>query len=155
MQKAKSPSNANASRTSNAKSTDNFLVYLIAVVVLGLAAISLFVWSHNRKSDHVVVTRLTYSKFGPYQVEAQNYSIAASLSVQTDADDADWAKENQKSLDTVFKKLLADNVDSGTLKTPNGLQTLQDALAKGSNAALGTNRVRTVLLTDFTTQTRQ
>lgn len=155
MQKAKSPSNANASRTSNAKSTDNFLVYLIAVVVLGLAAISLFVWSHNRKSDHVVVTRLTYSKFGPYQVEAQNYSIAASLSVQTDADDADWAKENQKSLDTVFKKLLADNVDSGTLKTPNGLQNLQDALAKGSNAALGTNRVRIVLLTDFTTQTRQ
>jgi flagellar basal body-associated protein FliL len=149
MQKAKSPSKQNA------EAKDNFLAYLIAVVVIGLAAISLFVWSHRAKTERVEVPQVSYSKFGPYQVEAQNYSIAASLSVETNADDAAWAKENQKALDTVFRKLLADSVDSGTLKSPKGLQNLQDALVKGSNAALGTNRVQGVLLTDFTTQTRE
>jgi flagellar basal body-associated protein FliL len=152
MQKAKS---SIGSKASQAKSKDNFLPYLIAVVFIGLAAIALFVWVHARKTDHVDVPQLTYSKFGPYQVEAQGYAIAATLAVQTTDDDTGWAKDNQKALDIVFKKLLADNVDSGTLKSPNGLKNLQDKLAAGSNAALGTNRVQSVLLTDFTTQTRE
>lgn len=137
------------------KSRDNFIAILIAAVVVALAAISAFVWTHARQSDYVEKPQLSSTTLGPYQVESQNYSIAARLSVQTSADDADWVKTNQKTLDTVFKNLLAENVSTSTVKSQHGLQDLQDALTKGSNAELGGKRVQAVLLTDFSVQTRQ
>ncbi|MBV8665125.1 MAG: hypothetical protein JO269_01450 [Burkholderiaceae bacterium] len=137
------------------RARDNFLAVLIAVVVVALAAISAFVWTHARKADVVEVPKLSSTVAGPYQVEAQKYTIIATLSVQTNADDTGWVKENQKGLDIVLKQLLADNVNAGTIKSPGGLQNLQDALTKGTNAAFGAQRVQAVLLTDFSTQSRQ
>jgi flagellar basal body-associated protein FliL len=137
-----------------ANGKDHFVVYLIAIVVIGLAAIAIFVFIHVAKAGKPVAPQFTYSKFGPYQVEAQNYAIGATLAVQTSNDDTGWAKENEKTLNTIFRKLLADNVTAATLKSPSGLQDLQTSLAKGANATLGGNRVQTVLLTDFIMQTR-
>jgi flagellar basal body-associated protein FliL len=136
------------------KSLDNFLIFLIAIVVIALAAISAVVWMRAKNANYVQAPQFSFSKAGPYQVESQYYTISATLSVQTGEDDAGWVRENQKTLDTVFKKLLADNVDTGTTKTPAGLQKLQDALAAGSNQVLGSNHVQAVLLTDFKLETR-
>ncbi|HSY28443.1 MAG TPA: hypothetical protein VK832_13120 [Burkholderiaceae bacterium] len=137
---------------SNAVAQDNFVAYVAAAVVVSLVSIFVFTWSQTR-SNAPPVPEISYSQFGPYQIETQNFSISASLAVETTRDDAAWPNSNRQTLNIIFKKVLADT-DMKTLKAVNGLQLLQDALTRGCDTELHTKYVKAVLLTDFVVQTR-
>jgi flagellar basal body-associated protein FliL len=135
---------------SKASSQDNFVAYVAATVVVALAAIFIFTWSQVRNVNQIKPT-VAYAKFGPYQVETQNYSLTVSLAVQTSIADSDWANDNRQLLNVILKKILA-NIDIQAAKAPNGLQSVQDALRQGCNAGMSTNIVQAVLLTNFVFQ---
>jgi flagellar basal body-associated protein FliL len=137
---------------SKAVSQDNLVAYVAAAVVVSLVSIFVFTWSQTR-SNSPPTREVSYSQFGPYQIETQNFSISASLAVETDRDDASWPNSNRQTLNIIFKKVLADT-DVKTLKAANGLQLLQDALTKGCATELHTKNVKAVILTDFVVQTR-
>jgi flagellar basal body-associated protein FliL len=125
---------------SKANSQDNFVAYIAAVVV-ALAGIFIFAWSHlNVSFTNPAKPQIAYAQFGP-------------LDVQTSTGDAEWTIRNRALLNVIFKKILADT-DANTVKAPNGMQILQDALRKGANAAMGTQNVQAVLLTGFSFKAR-
>jgi flagellar basal body-associated protein FliL len=137
---------------SKATSQDNFVAYITAAVVVSLVCIFVFTWSQTRSRSQAR-PEFSYSLFGPYQIETQNFSISASLAVQTSRGDAGWPNSNRQTLNIIFRKVLADT-DLKTIKAPDGLQRLQDALTKGCDTELHTNLVQAVLLTDFVVQSR-
>jgi hypothetical protein len=112
----------------------------------------MFTWSQVR--SHKVEPEVSFSAFGPYQIETQDLSISAKLAVQTSRGDASWPNSNRETLNTVFKRIL-ESTDPKILKDPHGLQQLQDALTEGCNAELHSSKyVQAVLLTDFVAQSR-
>jgi flagellar basal body-associated protein FliL len=138
---------------SKANSQDNFVAYIAAVVV-ALAGIFIFAWSHlNVSFTNPAKPQIAYAQFGPLDVETQNFTLTTSLAVQTSTGDAEWTIRNRALLNVIFKKILADT-DANTVKAPNGMQILQDALRKGANAAMGTQNVQAVLLTGFSFKAR-
>lgn len=130
---------------------DNFFAYTAATVVVCLAAIFIFTWSQTRSRR--VEPEVSFSAFGPYQIETQDLSISAKLAVQTSRADASWPNSNRETLNTVFKHIL-EATDPKILKGPHGLQQLQDQLTQGCNEELHTKYVQAVLLTDFVAQSR-
>lgn len=143
----------NIMATAQKSSQDNFVAYIAAAVVVCLAGIVMFTWNQVRIAHDATRPHVAFTKFGPYQIETQTYALRASLTVQTSLDDANWAENNRKSLDVVFKKVLAD-ADAQTMRMPNTLLDLQQALTNGCEATFHTKTVQAVLLTDFTFQTR-
>ncbi|MDR3482130.1 MAG: flagellar basal body-associated FliL family protein [Burkholderiaceae bacterium] len=141
-----------SSAISKASSQDNFVAYIAAVVVLSLVAIFVFTWSQTRTVEPAR-PQISYTKFGPYQIETQNFSIATTLAVQTSSSDSRWPTSNKDVLNVIFRKVLA-GTDMKTLRSPNGLQSLQEALTEASNNAMHTNFVQAVWLTDFVFQAR-
>jgi flagellar basal body-associated protein FliL len=135
-----------------ARTQDNFFAYIVAAIVVALVVIFVIVWSQVR-SNAPAVPEVAYSKFGPFQIETQHFSISAALSVQTSVSDADWPAQNRKSLNTIFKTVLAQT-DVKIFKDPNGEQQLQEALKKACETEMHTNTVQAVVLTDFSFQTR-
>lgn len=132
---------------SKVSSQDNFVAYVAAAVVVSLVSIFVFTWSQTR-TNVPAKPEVSYSKFGPYVVENQNYSVTATITVQTSREDASWPNSNRQTLNVIFKKVLA-NIDAKTLKSPNNLQLIQDALIKGCDDAMPAKHVQAVLLTDF------
>ena len=132
---------------------DNFFAYAAATVVVCLAVIFFFTWSQTRAHTRTVEPEVSYAPFGPFQIETQKLSISASLAVQTSRADASWPNSNREILNTVFKHVL-ESTDPNVLKSPKGLQQLQDALTKGCDDELHTDMVQAVLLTDFVAQSR-
>jgi len=137
---------------SKTSSQDNLFAYVAAAVVVSLVAIFVFTWSKARSVDSFR-PEVAYSKFGPYQVETQNFSITASIAVQTSRGDATWPDSNRQTLNVIFKKVLAAT-DMKILKSPNGLQQLQEALTAGCNAEMHAQHVQAILLTDFVVEPR-
>lgn len=137
---------------SKASSQDNFFAYVAAAVVVSLVSIFVFTWSQVRT---VAPARpeVAYSKFGPYQIENQNFSISTTITVQTGLGDARWPISNRQNLNVIFRKVLADT-DLKTLRSPHGLQQLQDSLTKACNTEMHTTAVQAVWLTDFAVQER-
>lgn len=136
-----------------ARSQDNFVAYIAAGVVVCVVAIVGFTWNQVRIAHDATRPHVAYAKFGPYQIENQSFALRASLAVQTSLDDSSWPDKNRKALDVVFKQVLND-IDPNSIKSPNRLETLQNALVKGCSNTFKTPTVQAVLLTDFTFQAR-
>lgn len=136
-----------------ARSQDNFVAYIAAGVVVCVVAIVGFTWNQVRIAHDATRPHVAYAKFGPYQIENQSFALRASLAVQTSLDDSGWPDKNRKALDVVFKQVLND-IDPNSIKSPNRLETLQNALVKGCSNTFKTPTVQAVLLTDFTFQAR-
>jgi len=137
-----------AKTVSKVGSQENFFAYVAAAVVIGLVSIFVLSWSHLKTSGKLA-SEVSYTRFGPYRIDTQNYSLTASLAVQTSGDDAGWAEHNREALNVIFKQVLAGS-DPKSIKAPNRLQILQDALMKACSNAFGPKIVQSVFMTDFT-----
>ena len=113
----------------------------------------MFTWSQTRPPA-LPTPNVSYSKFGPYQIETQNFSITTTISVQTSRGDAAWPNSNRQTINVIFRKVLAAT-DVKTLKSPNRLQLLQNALTEACNTEMHTKYVQAVWLTDFVVQVRE
>ncbi|HEX7641780.1 MAG TPA: hypothetical protein VF472_06140 [Burkholderiaceae bacterium] len=136
-----------------ARTQDNFVAYVAAAVVVCLAAIFLFTWNQVRVAHDAVKPHVAFTKFGPYRIESQAFAMNASLVVETSTDNANWADDNRKDLDVVFKRALSD-ADPKVVRAPNNLPALQDILLKSVESTFGGHVVHAILFTDFTYEQR-
>jgi flagellar basal body-associated protein FliL len=131
---------------------DNFVIFAVgasfAVVIIGFALTWLYF-----KQVHRFTPPIAYTSFGPVVIRAADFSMKASLAVQTSKADAKWAKENQQALGFALETALS-NTDAERLRTPDGLANLQTSLKEAVDAAFHSSHVEQVLLTDFVLQSR-
>jgi flagellar basal body-associated protein FliL len=134
-------------------SQDNFVAYVSAAIAVVLMVVGMIAWYQFHQTE-VVPPTMAYTTFGPYQVQMQELTISASISVQTEAGNGDWAKQNRAKLEVIFQSVLA-KVDPEKIKNKHGIEMLQDSLKDAANQDLQTNNVVAVLLTDFLLEPRR
>jgi flagellar basal body-associated protein FliL len=134
-------------------SQDNFVAYVSAAVVVVLLVVGTIVWYQFRQPE-VVTPTMSYTTFGPYQVQVQELTISAGISVQTETENSDWVKQNRAKLEVIFQSVLAKS-DPQKMKSQHGIEMLQDALKDAANQDLQTDHVMAVLLTDFMLEPRR
>jgi flagellar basal body-associated protein FliL len=113
-------------------------------LILGFA----FLWFRAGSTAHVPTPDVAYAKFGPVGVQLNGYAFSATLAVQTSAEDTEWANQNKQALNDVLHAALS-KVDPATLRKPANFLPLQETLKAAANTAFNTDRVQSVLITDF------
>ena len=107
-------------------------------------------WFFQQHRDQAALAELqnAYTPPVPVIMQTGKHSVAAKLVIGTTQADIDWAQKNRKALEQVFRATLAES-DMKHVLAPGGLLGLQDRLREAGNAALQTDKLREVLLTDF------
>lgn len=128
---------------------ENTVAYMLAATLI-VVSIAFGVWW---KFFHVddPLRNVEFTKFGPYQIETQNYSLAATLSIQTTHDDGEWPKRNRGKINVLFENILSAT-PLEQMRSSTGLSELQDDLRAEVRRTFGSNVVQAVLLTDFLIQ---
>lgn len=126
---------------------DKSILYTVAAAFLLLVAGFAFVWFYQRHAADLR-SRTVYSKPLRVVAAARNYSVAASFAVRVSGADADWVADNRRALEQVMQQALTTG-DARAALTPGGLRALQESLRRAGNAALHTDKIQQVLITDF------
>jgi flagellar basal body-associated protein FliL len=74
--------------------------------------------------------------------------VALSFAIRTSGADTSLVADNRRVLEQVAQRVLVAR-DMRQARTPEGMQALQEALRGAFNAALHTDKVQQVLITDF------
>lgn len=135
--------------TAKARQIDTNVVILggaFAVVLVGFLSIWLY-FSYSARP----LSPSTYASFGPVVVRNSEFSIKATVAVQTSNEDAKWLANNKMSLDFALQNALT-NLQADRLREPESIKYVQTALRDAANQALNTHNIEEVLLTDFIVQ---
>lgn len=89
-----------------------------------------------------------YLTLPPVAISRDGHSMAATIAVRTTAADAGWIADNKRALQQVAHRVLME-ADPQRMQAPDGLRALQTSLREATNAALQTDSVQEMLLTDF------
>lgn len=126
---------------------DFSLPYVIAGTLLLLAAGFALAWFYlQHRAQLQWETR--YLTLPPVAISRDGHSMAATIAVRTSAADAGWIADNKRMLQQIAHRVLMD-ADPQRMQAPDGLRALQASLREATNAALQTNGVQEMLLTDF------
>jgi flagellar basal body-associated protein FliL len=130
-----------------ASTRDRSTVYTVAIALAILLAGFVFAWFY-KAHDTQLRSQTVYSKPTRVVAGSGNYSVAVSFAVRTSGADTDLVTENRRVLEQVAQQVLVAR-DMRQARTPEGMQALQEALRGAFNAALHTDKVQQVLITDF------
>jgi flagellar basal body-associated protein FliL len=133
-----------------AKQSDNFAAYILITVVCAVICVAMM-WMYFDYKQRTA-SYLAYSDFGPIVARGADFSIRASVALQTRNEDTSWVEKNKKAVNTALQAALA-SADPARVRTPGGLTYVQEMLRDAVNASLGTQNVQDILLTDFIIQT--
>jgi flagellar basal body-associated protein FliL len=84
-------------------------------------------------------------------VRGDDYSLRATLTVQTSTEQESWLNGNQAQLSAALQNALT-KADPARIRKPDGVTYLQDMLRDTTNSSLHTKNVQEILLTDFVIQ---
>jgi flagellar basal body-associated protein FliL len=126
---------------------DRSTTYAVAFAFALLAAGFAFAWFYQAR-DTQLRSQTVYSKPTRVVAGSRDYSVAVSFAIQTSAADIEWAAANRAALEQVAQRVLVER-DMRQALAPRGMQALQAALRDACNAALHTDKVKQVLVTDF------
>lgn len=145
------PPSSSQSRPARGKTGNSSRVaYVIAIGLFFLVAVILGAlwWAREGLPGGPDVA---YTQFGPIRVSNKGYAMLTTLSLQTSASDAQWAKENSVPLLQALRQTLADT-DMPALHNPDAIQHLQHRLEQATNAAFPGSHVQQVFVTDLVFQ---
>jgi flagellar basal body-associated protein FliL len=132
------------------KQSDNFILYVVGgalmFVLIGFGIAWVYFQQNNPFGPPVA-----YATFGPIIVREPDFSIKATIVVQTSGDNASWLDNNKKQLDFALQNALS-KADPLLVHKPDGLAYVQGMLRENTNGALKTQNVQEILLTDFIIQ---
>lgn len=129
------------------KSGDRFVVYLAIATLVFLLAGFCGAWYYLKNAQQSML-RASFIDSGPLVVVIDGWAIAARMSVETGESDSDWASTNKRAIVGVLQKALAES-DPTKMRNPAEVEALQSRLKDASNAALGTEKIRNVMFTEF------
>lgn len=130
-----------------ASTRDRTTVYAVAIALVILLAGFAFAWFHKAR-DTQLRNQTVYSKPTRVVAGSDNYSVAVSFAVRSSGADTELIIKNRHILEQVAQQVLVAR-DMRQARTPQGMQALQEALRNAFNAALHTDKVQQVLVTDF------
>jgi flagellar basal body-associated protein FliL len=132
------------------RQSDRFIIVILcsilACMVFGMAIAGFYLQYGLR-----LVSPVSYSSFGPVVVRGSQFSIKATMALETRNEDASWAENHQPELDAALQTALL-NADPQRIRGPEGVTYVQGMLRDAANAALKTRNVQEVLLTNFIVQ---
>lgn len=117
----------------------------IVLVILALGFTAAWFYLQHRERLNSEIAYLTIPEVA---ISRDGHSIRASFALRTSAADAEWAAASKPALEQVMTKGLMDADPQRTL-APGGLPGLEKTLLAASRAALRTDKVKEVLVTDF------
>jgi flagellar basal body-associated protein FliL len=126
---------------------DKLVAYTVAAVIVLLAVGFAAAWFYQQHAD-ALRNEIVYSRPSRVVAANQDYSVAASFAVSTSGSDAGWVAANRRLLEDAVKQALIEQ-DARVALRPDGLPVLQERLRQAGNAALHTDKIRAVVLTDF------
>lgn len=126
---------------------DKLLITTVVTALVALALAFAAVWLYLQYAQKQQ-SEVRYLLLPSVAISRDGHSISASFGVRTNGANAAWAAENKNSLEQIMKRGLME-VDPQRVRAPNGIQQLQDTLREASNAALHTDKVQEVLVTDL------
>ncbi|OWW22654.1 hypothetical protein [Noviherbaspirillum denitrificans] len=132
-----------AKQAAREKNLPLIIAIAIAVLAVGFGGAWLYM-QHKEKLER----QITYLKLPPVAISHDGFSMRATFAIRTSAADAEWATKNKSTLEQVMKKALLD-ADPVAAREPGGLQALQEKVRQVGNAALQSQRIQEVLVTDF------
>lgn len=130
-----------------ASTRDRSTVYTVAIALVVLFAGFAFAWFYKTR-DTQLHNQTVYSKPTRVVAGSSNYSVAVSFAIRTSGADTSLIADNRRVLEQVAQQVLVAR-DMRQARTPEGMQALQEALRGAFNAALHTDKVQQVLITDF------
>ena len=136
------------------KGNDTRIAYYAAISVACLVLGFIIGWGYFKVMQQRVDADVAFTIIGPLNISTQGYSFSATLALQTRPDDADWAKKNTRALTDALHQALSDT-DPETMRTPAGLVTIQNGLARMLNSSSDQSRVQQVMFTDFILESDQ
>lgn len=129
--------------------SDNFAVSILIVIVCAAICVAMM-WMYfdykQRTASHIA-----YSNFGPMVVRSSDFSIRATIAVQTRNADLSWLQDNESAVNFALQAALA-KADPVRVRTADGVAYVQTLLRDSVNGALGTQAVQDIVLTDFLIQ---
>jgi len=130
-----------------ASTRDRSTVYTVAIALVILLAGFAFAWFYKAR-DTQLHNQTVYSKPTRVVAGSSNYSVAVSFAIRTSGADTRLITDNRRVLEQIAQQVLVAR-DMRQARTPQGMQALQEALRGAFNAALHTDKVQQVLITDF------
>lgn len=132
-----------------AKQSDNFAAYILITIICAVVCVAMM-WMYFDYKQRTA-SYLAYSDFGPIVARGSDFSIRASVAVQTRNEDTSWIEKNKKAVNMALQAALA-SADPVRVRAPEGVTYIQGMLRESVNASLGTQYVQEILLTDFIVQ---
>lgn len=132
-----------------AKHSDNFAAYILITIVCAVVCV-VMAWVYFDYKQRTA-SYPAYSDFGPIVARGSDFSIRASVAVQTRNEDTSWIEKNKKAVNMALQAALA-SADPARVRAPEGVTYVQGMLRDSVNASLGTQYVQEILLTDFIVQ---
>ena len=126
---------------------DRSTTYTVALALILLIAGFAVAWFYQARETRLH-NQTVYSKPTRVVAGSRDYSVAVSFAIQVTGADVEWAAANRRALEQVAQRVLVER-DMRQALAPRGMQALQAALRDACNAALHTNKVQQVLVTDF------
>ena len=130
-----------------ASARDHSIVYTVAIAAIVLAAGFAAAWAYQRHQQ-ILNTQTVNSKPTRVVAGTADYSVAMSFAIKTSGDKAEWVGAHRQALEQVAKRVLISQ-DARRALRPGGLQALQQTLRDAGNAALHTDKLQQVIVTDF------
>ena len=135
--------------TSARRQSDNTVAYiLLALVIAAICAFSAWMYFQYQAR---LAAGVSYTSFGPIVVRGNDYSLRATIAVQTRSANSSRVDTKQSEIDFALQSALA-NLDAALATKVDGVSYVQNAMRDSVNGMLGGQIVEDVLLTDFVIQ---
>ncbi len=131
---------------------DRFAIYaaFVVFVIIGIAAFVLY----KHRMETLNTANLTYVELKQSIVNDQGAVARVAVTVQVNAEDEGWLKDNEASMNVLFRKELTV-VDVNTLREKAGIVEFQDELKRKINFQHKTDKVQSVMFTELLLQDQQ
>lgn len=128
----------------------NSTVYILLAVVCAILCAAM-AWMYFDYKQRSTASHVAYARFGPMIVRNSEFSIRATVAVQTRNADISWFESNKGAVNFALQAALA-KADPSLVRKPDGVAYVQGLLRDSINGRLGTQAAQDIVLTDFLIQ---
>lgn len=131
---------------------ENLVVYLSVIVFAAIFGVLLALVYYYQQQQKLPGSDQSYTKMGTMRFQLNDFSMRATLALQSGNDDLEWMNKNRNAVQQFLEESLK-NTKPATLTSskPEKLQQLQNELTEELNKKFPQAHVQQVLFTEFLT----
>ena len=137
--------------TKKPTNNENWIVY-IAAIAFAIAMGVFFVWLYYYQNNRQSTPEQTFSQMNTVRLQLQDFSLRATLTLQSAEDDAAWIKKNRRQVEGFLESTIRDApAEELNTSSPDKIPQLQDKLTEALNKQFPKANIQQVLITEFLT----